>query len=266
MDHSRAKSLSRVTLLAVFVASISAASADPTTITIIHYEFSANDTSDSVGLMRALQRALEAYPGALLLNPTGHLGKRLWIQHDATAPNLADIVQRKQARPLSSRSDPLIAANIRIPGRAHVRPSTVATVGASGTRVGLVGFVSESEGEEPQAAALMVSATPPEEAVRREAQRIKGNSVPLVVALGNAGYPEDEAVAASVAQVDAVVAAHGGGDGYPVGVQQAGGKVVPLLRAPPDTVCVAQLMFGEDGGLLDWGGFVVPIGDEGKDA
>ena len=134
-----------------------------------------------------------------------------------------------------------------------------------GTRVGLVGFVSEEQAERPEAAALMVHVTPPEGAVQQEARRLKGNSVPLVVALGNAGYPEDEAVAVRVPEVDVVVASHGGGDGYPLGVKQEGGKVVPLLRAPPGTVCVAQLMFGEESGLVDWGGFTVPIRKAGED-
>ena len=256
-------SLPPLAFLLVAITLTSTSSAGTTTVTIIHYEASSNGT-DFEALMRTLEGALEAYPGALLLNPTGHLGKRLWIQHDATAPNLADIVQRKEARPLSSRADPLVAANVRVPGRAHVRPSTVATAGE--TRVGLVGFVSESRGESPEAAAQMVHVTRPEEAVRREARRLKGNGVPLVVALGNAGFPEDEAVAALVTEVDVVVAAGGGGDGYPVGVQRVSGRTVPLLRAPPGTVCVAQLLFGDGGGLLDWGGFAVPIRARGRGA
>jgi len=234
------------------------------TLTIIHYAYAhmnGSSFSSAAGLMATLQRALLAYPHALLLNPTGHLGKRLWIQHDASAPNLADIVSDGDLA--AADTDPLLAANVRIPGRARLRASEVrAVTGGGGPRVGIVGYVPSAHQKTPEVTRLGALVSDPVSAVRLEARRLRGNGVPLVVALGNAGFPEDQLVASRVEEVNVVVAAEGDGDGYPLALQQEAGRLVPLLQAPPDSVCVTTLLFDSQYQLVDYGGFRLPISEE----
>lgn len=238
-------------------------STNRTRLTIIHYDFAHLNGSvvQTDSLMQKLQAALVAFPHALLLNPTGHLGKRLWIQHDGSAPNLADILQPPaESETRSSDIDPLLAANVRVPGSARIHRSTVRQL-PDQQRVGIVGFVSERRRLEAAVDAMHVQVSEAEMAVRKEAQRLRGNGVPVIVALGNAGYPEDEMVASRVEEVDVVVAAGGSGDGYPVALQQEGGKVVPLLQAPPNSVCMTTLVL-DSGTLVDWGGIRIPVAME----
>ncbi|KAE8746887.1 hypothetical protein FOCC_FOCC006307 [Frankliniella occidentalis] len=164
---------------------------------------------------------------------------------------------------------PAVAANLDLGDapelRPLVRPSIVLDV--RGTRVAVIGYVT------PDTATLakpeQVRFTDEIPTLTAEAERLHGEGVRIIIALGHSGYPMDKEIAAKVPHVDLVVGGHSHSFLYtgakpdidePVGlyptfVRQPSGREVPVVQAYAYTKYLGRIKirFDADGEIAPRG-------------
>ncbi|XP_076062018.1 snake venom 5'-nucleotidase-like [Oratosquilla oratoria] len=194
------------------------------------------------------------------------------IQHDAMAfgnhefdDNIAGIVPL-----LKNLSFPVLAANIdavkepQLQGLFH--KSVVLERG--GRKIGIVGYLTTETLIISKPGRLDI--TDEVSAVRAEAQRLKGEGVDIILALGHAGYNKDRLIARTVEEVDAVIGGHSNTflyngeepstdpsvSSYPHIEVQKSGRRVPVVQAYAfgKYLGFLKLIFDKSGEVTSWSG------------
>nr|CAI5832927.1 unnamed protein product [Callosobruchus analis] len=164
---------------------------------------------------------------------------------------------------------PNVAANLdvsHLPSLSNIKKSVVITKG--GQKIGIVGHVTVETRFVSQPGP--VSFYDELASVKQESERLAGEGVGIIIVLGHSGIKMDQRMAAEVPQADVVVGAHSHTflwngyppsietpEGpYPVVVQQASGKKVPVVQAYAYTKYLGKLYlkFDDKGELTNFYG------------
>lgn len=135
----------------------------------------------------------------------------------------------------------------------------------SGRKIGIIGYLTPSTEEISKTGKVVISDEI--DAIREESERLDGEGIDIIIALGHSGYSMDLKIAKEVPLVDIVVGGHTNTflwngpppdtdkpEGpYPMMVTQDSGKQVPVVQAYAYTKYLGQLnvTFDEYGDLVE---------------
>ncbi|XP_031354291.1 protein 5NUC-like isoform X2 [Photinus pyralis] len=166
---------------------------------------------------------------------------------------------------------PVVAANLNFSKEPLYLTTNVTkshTLVVSGRKIGVIGYVL------PQTATISspgnVDFGEEVDALRAESERLNGEGVKIIVALGHSGFDKDKEIAENVPLVDLVIGGHTNTflwngpqpdweavEGpYPTIVTQSSGKKVPVVQAYAYTKYMGRLnvIFDDNGDLVEYNG------------